>query len=136
MKEKQHNSSHHCFSKSLKQRINLKRLSLRFKHQRTTHSKAKKYHLLVRDFYFEIAQMFLRLFLNIFNLFLVQKINDFLKKTEMKYATTIIGSKNRADLILRQESDILTVISQLELIEKYKKTLSFDPVVGVAERKQ
>jgi len=28
------------------------------------------------------------------------------------------------------------VIAQLELVEKYKKTLSFDPVVGVAERKQ
>lgn len=65
---------------------------------------------------------------------IVQNINNFLKKSEIQYATAIIGSKNRVDLILKQEQEIISVIENLELIEKAKRMISFDPIIGVDQK--
>ncbi|KAL4464441.1 hypothetical protein ABPG72_021775 [Tetrahymena utriculariae] len=64
----------------------------------------------------------------------IQSINDFLRNSEMKYATAIIGSKNRADLLLRQEQEILQVVELLEQIEKNRKMICFDPILQVEEK--
>ncbi|KAL4438767.1 hypothetical protein ABPG74_013440 [Tetrahymena malaccensis] len=66
----------------------------------------------------------------------IQNINDFLRNSEMKYATAIIGSKNRADLLLRQEQEILQVVELLEQIDKNRKMISFDPILQVEEKKK